>query len=194
MQTIGRKLQFSGMKTKTLALLLSLVLSACAGGPKLLPAPQPAASAKPSPLASEEKWLLDWFSGTPVEIGAQDDGAVRVAVPLKHSFDAGQAKVKPPLGAVLDKVATSLRRQAGAKVEVAAPADADGSPSAADRGASLRNYLVSKGVKANRISRAGTPTGAVELRLLPPVQTIERLEDLPPTGSGTSPVKQRSGR
>jgi outer membrane protein OmpA-like peptidoglycan-associated protein len=173
------------MKTKTLALLLSLLLSACAGGPKLLSAPGPAAS-KPSPLASEQKWLHDWFAGTPVEIGAQDDGAVRVAVPLKHSFDTGQTKVKPALGAVLDKVSTSLQRQPGAKVEVAAPADADGSPSAAERGASLRDYLVSKGVKANRISRHGTPTAGVELRLLPPVQPIERLEDLPPTGSGTS--------
>lgn len=191
---MGRKLQSSRMKTKLFALLLSLLLSACASGPKMLPSPLPSAGApaKPSPLASEEKWLHDWFSGTPVEIGAQDDGTVRVAVPLKHSFDNGQAKVKPALGAVLDKVATSLRRQAGAKVELAAPAD--GGATANERGTSMRDYLVSKGVRANRITRSGTPSTAVELRLLPPVQPVERLEDLPPTGSGTSPVKQRSGR
>jgi outer membrane protein OmpA-like peptidoglycan-associated protein len=193
LQTIGRKLQSSRMKTNALVLSLALLLSACASGPKMMSSPLPGAGApaKPSPLASEEKWLHDWFSGTPVEIGAQDDGAVRVAVPLKHSFDAGQAKVKPALGAVLDKVATSLRRQAGAKLEVAAPAD--GGATANERGASMRDYLVSKGVRANRITRAGAPTTAVELRLLPPVQPIERLEDLPPTGSGTS-AKPRANR
>jgi len=182
-------MQSSRMK-KALALVLTLLLSACASGPKILSSPTPAP--KPSPLAAEEKWLHDWFSGTPVEISTQDDGALRVAVPLKHSFDAGQTKVKPALGAVLDKVATSLRRQAGAKLEVATPGDAGAT--ASDRGASLRDYLVTKGVRPNRISKSGAPARDVELRMLPGAEVIERLEDPQTTGSGTSAKPRRTGR
>src|SRR5688572_18147605 len=108
-----------------LPLAVALALGACASRPvQQGPLPSaPAAPAKAPPLAAEQKWLTDWFSGTPVQIGAQDDGALRVAVPLRNSFDPGQAKVKPALGAVLDKVSTSLKRQPGARIEIAAPAD-----------------------------------------------------------------------
>jgi len=191
---MGRQLQSNRMKTNTFALTLSLLLCACASGPKLMPAPQPipTAAAKPSPLAGEEKWLNEWFSGTPVEIGAQDNGTLRVAVPLRNSFDNGQTKVKPALAAVLDKVAVSMRRQAGAKIELTAPSDANAGMR--ERSKSVRDYLVTKGVRADRITPTGAPAHMVELRLVPGAQPIERLDDLPPTGSGTSPVKPRSGR
>ena len=170
-----------------LPLLVALLLGACASRPVQqgpLPAsPAPAAPAK-APLAAEQKWLTDWFSGTPVQIGAQDDGALRVAVPLRNSFDPGQAKVKPALGAVLDKVSTSLKRQPGAKIEVAAPADTAGAQ-APERVDSLRDYLVAKGVRGNRITRGPSAGSLVELRLLPPTAAIERLDDGALSGSGT---------
>jgi outer membrane protein OmpA-like peptidoglycan-associated protein len=171
-----------------LPLAVALALAACASRPvqqgPLPGSPVPAAPAKPAPLAAEQKWLSDWFSGTPVQIGAQDDGALRVAVPLRNSFDPGQAKVKPALGAVLDKVSTSLKRQPGAKVEVAAPADPSGTL-APERGDSLRDYLVAKGVRGSRITRASSSASLVELRLLPPPTAIERLDDSAISGSGT---------
>lgn len=172
-----------------LPLLVSLVLAACASRPvqqgPLPSAPPPVAPAKAPPLAAEQKFLNEWFSGTPVQIGAQDDGALRVAVPLRNSFDPGQAKVKPALGAVLDKVSTSLKRQPGAKIEVAAPADASSGTLAPERSDSVRDYLVAKGVRASRISRGASARSLVELRLLPPVAAIERLEDGALSGSGT---------
>lgn len=172
-------------------LTLAALLGACATSTPTRQAPVEtrADAPQPSPLAGEQRWLAQWFEGTPVQIGAQDDGALRVAVPLRHSFDAGQTRVKPALGAVLDKVAQSLRRHSTAKVEVAAPPDPGGAL-ASERSASLRDYLVSKGVRGARIERVALRPRDVELRLLPGPQAIDRLEDTPPApGTPIKPVK-----
>jgi hypothetical protein len=108
-----------------------------------------------------------------------------VEVPLVHSFDAGSATPKPALGAVLDRVAESLRRQGATRVSVAAAADAGGPSALAQaRAAKVREHLAVRGVAGTRISTApaATPGAAVQLRLSMIAAPISRLDDaaLPP--------------
>ncbi len=155
----------------------SLSLSGCA---LFRPAPSTPAPAHPAPapaqehtnivpsvpeaapkvsLLAEQRRLADLFRGTPVVFEMTPDGSLRVGVPLRYSFDDGRAAVKPPLAAVLDRVARSQRGQK-TRLRVAAPADASAANAqqlARDRAASTRDYLVARGVG---VSRFATPVPA----------------------------------
>lgn len=151
------------------ALALAALVAACAGNLTApSPPPRPPAAA---PLAAEQRWLEQLFAGTPVLVGPDDEGAVRVEVPLKYCFDEGSRAVKAPLGMVLDKVAASLARQRRARLALAAPT--------AQRTDSVRDAMVARGVRGYRIERLPLRAGAVELRLVAPPPAIERLKDPP---------------
>jgi outer membrane protein OmpA-like peptidoglycan-associated protein len=139
-------------KTMTNSRLSLLLLSAlallagCASGPSgtRAPAERPTAS-------SEERRLQDALRGTPVVVQTTAEGRLRVEVPGTFCFDAGRSAVKPPLAAVLDRVAPGLRNGAF-DIRVAAPADAKGGGPllVQDRAASIRDYLVARGVPVAR--------------------------------------------
>ncbi|HET9205986.1 MAG TPA: hypothetical protein VFO28_07115, partial [Burkholderiaceae bacterium] len=117
----------------TLRLVVVLGLAAlaagCAVGPAKAPPPgtvPPAPAAPPRPgqpppnvLAAEVTWMKQLFDGTPVAIASEPDGSMRVDVPMTFSFDDKSNAPKPPLRAVLDKVAASMARQASAKLHIA---------------------------------------------------------------------------
>ena len=137
-------------------------------GPAAAPVPMPApAPAQPrQTLASEQRRLAELFRGTPVVFAMQADGALRVTVPLQYCFDRAAVVVKPPLAAVLDRLAKSQRDQ-GTRLRVAAAPDPDkdGAEALARRRAdSARDYLEAQGIKANRLMAASltrvTGTGA----------------------------------
>jgi outer membrane protein OmpA-like peptidoglycan-associated protein len=136
----------------SIAALLLALLAGCATTPS-----GPAPGQKVS-LAAEQRRLADLFRGTPVVFQMQSDGSLRVEVPVRYSFDIGGSAVKPPLAAVLDRIARSQRGQA-TRLQVAAPGDtgAHNPLLARDRAASTRDYLVAHGVAAIRFS-ALTPT------------------------------------
>jgi hypothetical protein len=118
------------------------------------------------------------FDGTPVAIATEQDGAMRVEVPTQFAFDTDAAVVKPPLGAVLDRMAMSMRRHPTTRVHVASPGKA-----AAARSAAVREHLKSRGVAPARISTvAAKRDEVVALRLLPGLAPIDKLDDskLPP--------------
>ena len=158
-----------------------------AGGTRPLP---PAAT----PLIAEQRWLDEWFRGTPVVISLADINTLAVDVPLANSFVAGSSNLKPALVAVLDRVATSLRRQPTLRVSVAAPPDAatNNAALAGARAQQMRAHLMSRGIPATRMAAVGSArSGApVQLRLLAAVQGIGRLDDaaLPPTSAGLKPI------
>lgn len=116
--------------------------SPSSAAPSPSPAPVPTVS-----LPAEQRRLSDLFRGTPVVFEMQADGSMRVAVPLKYSFDKGRAAVKPPLAKVLDYLAPSLRYQS-MRAKVAAPPDAPKAAAslAQERAASTRDYLIAKGI------------------------------------------------
>jgi hypothetical protein len=159
------------LRRSTLA--LALLLAGCAGtGVAPTAAPTPPAAVAPA-LAAEQHWLEDLFRGTPVTVGPGPNASLRLEVPLKYAFDAGQVTVKPPLAAVLDKVAASLARQSRARLQAAVPAPTG-------RADGVRDHLVARGVAGYRIERLPPRADAVELRLLVPPRPVERLDDPPP--------------
>lgn len=127
------------------------------------PAPGPAQAvpqAAPPALAAEKQWLQDLFRDTPVVVAAAPEQGVRVEVPLKYAFDPGKDQVKPPLAAVLDKVAASLHRQQRAQLRVSAPAGA--------RAENVRQQLLKRGVAPARLAPLVARGDAVELQLWVP--------------------------
>lgn len=156
------------------ASILSLTLVGCASISSQSAATAPAASGvdqraeAPAALVTERRWLQSWFDGTPVVIGQARDTAVTVDVPREFSFDTGRSNIKPPLAAVLDKVAESMRRVDSVGMPLlAAPADPGGKPQLAlDRAGKVRQYLVFRGVPSTRLGKTtATTANAVQMRL-----------------------------
>jgi outer membrane protein OmpA-like peptidoglycan-associated protein len=146
-------------------------------------APRAPGTPAPTPLAMEQRFLEDWFRGTPVVISSQPPTTLQLDVPMANSFDAGKADIKPALNAVLDRVAQSLLRHPGARITVSAGPDAGGPAALAQaRTQRVRDSLGSKGIAATRVSLIeSAPGGApVQLRLaMPPVssQPVARRSD-----------------
>ena len=131
----------------SIAALLLALLAGCAT------TSGPGAPGQKVSLAAEQRRLADLFHGTPVVFQMQSDGSLRIEVPLRYSFDTGGSAVKPPLAAVLDRIAKSQRSQA-TRLQVAAPGDAGAHNPllARDRAASTRDYMVAHGIAATRFS------------------------------------------
>jgi outer membrane protein OmpA-like peptidoglycan-associated protein len=142
------------------------VLAACGTQPSVKPGPPgpgapsaPSAPGAPAPepprptLAAEQHRLSALFDGTPVVFTMQSDGSLRVEVPLRFCFDPGSSTVKPPLAAVLDRIASSQRR-GGSRLLVVAPGDKRGKgvTLGVDRAGSARDYLVGRGIAATRFT------------------------------------------
>ena len=152
----------------SLSFLLISVLAACGTRPPAPPTPvapaAPATEARP-PLVLEQLRLAELFRGTPVAFTLQQDGSLRATVPRQFSFDAGAIKVKPPLAAVLDRLAKG-QLQAGSRMRVSAPADPDtrSASLARERALSVRDYLAGRGIAATRLQASGAAqTDLVEI-------------------------------
>lgn len=146
------------------ALAAALLLSACATGPDGASAPPFGGLFGPnlSPaLEAQRARLTETLRGTPVVVEATGDQRLRVEVPTKHSFEPGRATVKPALGAVLDQFAIGFKPFAATtELRIGAPADDRATDRVVrGRGASTRDYLVSRGVPASRIPEVGRSAG-----------------------------------
>jgi len=184
---------------RVIVAITALALGACATGPAgspssgpveppavspfgaVRPAPGGAGAApQAAPIVTEQRWLEDWFRGTPVVIAAEGGSTLQVEVPLANSFDTGKADIKPALSAVLERVAEIMRRQAGARLTVSAPNDAGGAATLAQtRARRMREHIVARRIAAPHISiaeglRSGGP---IQLRLTIPAGPIVRLDD-----------------
>lgn len=117
------------------------------------------------PLMTEQRWLQQWFDGTPVVIAPQGDGTLLVEVPAEFCFDAGGSAVKPPLAAVLTRVRSSLERQPSLQMRIEAPPEAGGPGSLArERSARMREHFYSAAISPTRITEAnGLPGSPVRL-------------------------------
>ncbi len=161
----------------TFAALAAGTLSGCGTAPAPITRAPPATVAVPvapppklaPTLAQERQRLAELFKGTPVVLAIDADGSFRAEVPLKFCFDAGKSVVKPPLAALLDRLAKSPATQRSAWT-IAAPADAKskGFSLAGERAASARDYLVAHGANAARftISAVGSAESGAMVKIV----------------------------
>lgn len=111
-------------------------------------------------MEEQKKEMEQATAGTGVKVVKTPDNRLKLDIPSDISFDTGRAEIKPDFKPVLDSFATSLTNNPGTQVSIIGHTDSSGSdavnnPLSLNRAASTRDYLVSRGVSANRITIEG---------------------------------------
>lgn len=145
-------------------------LAGCATGVRPPPPAAVGSVHNTKQLAAEQRRFAALFRGTPVVFATQPDGGLRVEVPLRYCFDGGRAVVKPPLGAVLERLARSQRHE-NTRLVVSAPADTGSAilTLATERAVRARDHMVERGIAATRFAiSALAGGGAVKIVIADP--------------------------
>src|SRR5512139_1847401 len=98
--------------------------------------------------------------GTGVSVSQTADNQLKLDIPSDVSFDTGRHDIKPNLRPILDRFATTLNQNPVTTVTIIGHTDSTGTdainnPLSVNRAASTRDYLVARGVAANRIAIDG---------------------------------------
>ncbi|HEU4460363.1 MAG TPA: hypothetical protein VFR90_14680 [Methylibium sp.] len=121
-------------------------------------------------LEPQRARLAQLLRGTPVAVEATAERALRIAVPLKNSFEPGRSAVRPALAAVLDQVATGFKPYAAtSELRIATPDDPNARVAGRlpkERSASVRDYLVARGVPVSRMPVLAATSGDAGVELL----------------------------
>jgi len=107
--------------------------------------------------------LRDGLRGSAVDVAQTTDQRLWLSVPVEEMFPPGRSALKPPATGWLDQVAAALRGLPRAETQVVGQPDAKGgggSALALDRAASVRDWMVARGVPARRVAVSGTATRA----------------------------------
>ena len=99
-------------------------------------------------------------AGTSIGISQTTDNQLKVDIPADVSFDVGRYAIKPNMRPVLDRLASTLNQHPVTTVTIIGHTDSTGSdavndPLSVNRAASTRDYLVQRGVSAQRIAVDG---------------------------------------
>lgn len=99
-------------------------------------------------------------AGTGIGVSQTADNRLRVNVPADAGFDVNRSDIKPALRAVLDRFAATMNEHSVTTIDIIGHTDSTGSdaindPLSVARANATRDYLVSRGVSAQRISTAG---------------------------------------
>ena len=99
-------------------------------------------------------------AGTGIGISQTTDNQLKVDIPADVSFDVGRYAIKPNMRPVLDRLAATLNQHPVTTVTIIGHTDSTGSdavndPLSVNRAASTRDYLVQRGVSAQRIAVDG---------------------------------------
>ncbi len=99
-------------------------------------------------------------AGTGIGISQTTDNQLKVDIPADVSFDVGRHAIKPNMRPVLDRLASTLNQHPATTVTIIGHTDSTGSdavndPLSINRAAATRDYLVQRGVSAQRIAVDG---------------------------------------
>lgn len=99
-------------------------------------------------------------AGTGVAVSQTTDNRLKLDIPSDISFATGRSDVSATFAPILNQFATSLNQNPVTTVTIIGHTDSTGSdainnPLSVDRANSTRNYLVARGVAANRIATDG---------------------------------------
>jgi outer membrane protein OmpA-like peptidoglycan-associated protein len=109
-------------------------------------------------MEDKQRAMEQATQGTGIDVTRTSDNQLKVNVPSDLSFDSGRSNIRPALAPILAKFAHGL--DGTMHVQVTGHTDSQGSdavnnPLSVDRAASVRDYLVTQGVSATRISIDG---------------------------------------
>jgi len=95
-------------------------------------------------------------AGTGATVVQTEDNRLKLDIPSDISFDVGRADIKPNFRAVLDTFASGLVKNPITTITIVGHTDSSGTdainnPLSLNRAASVRDYLVTRGVASNRI-------------------------------------------
>jgi len=98
--------------------------------------------------------------GTGVAVSQTADNRLKLDIPSDISFATGRSDVSTTFAPILNQFATSLNQNPVTTVTIIGHTDSTGSdainnPLSIDRANSTRNYLVARGVAANRVATDG---------------------------------------
>jgi len=111
-------------------------------------------------MEDQKRAMESSTQGTGVQVTQTADNRLKLDVPSDVSFAVGRADIQPNLRPILDRFATTLGENPAATVSVVGHTDATGTdaindPLSLNRANSVRDYLVARGVTAQRIATAG---------------------------------------
>lgn len=113
-----------------------------------------------SRMEQQKRQMEQATQGTGVQVTQTADNRLKLDIPSDISFDTNRADIKPNFRPILDKFAQGLVSNPYAQVTIIGHTDSTGgdainNPLSVNRAASARDYLVSRGVTANRVSIDG---------------------------------------
>jgi outer membrane protein OmpA-like peptidoglycan-associated protein len=99
-------------------------------------------------------------AGTGIGVAQTADNRLRVNIPADAGFDVNRSDIKPALRSVLDRFAGTMNEHSVTTIDIIGHTDNTGSdaindPLSVARANATRDYLVGRGVSAQRISTAG---------------------------------------
>lgn len=111
-------------------------------------------------MEEKKRQMEQATAGTGTVVTQTADNQLKLSIPNDISFATGKYDIQPRLMPILDQFAQGLNQQPSMEVRIVGHTDATGSdsinnPLSVNRAQSARNYLVSRGVAAQRISIDG---------------------------------------
>ena len=111
-------------------------------------------------MEDQQKQIQQQTQGTGVEVTRTADNRLQINIPGDIAFDSGQAVIRPNFRSALDNFAQSLQQNPSTTVTIVGHTDSTGSPAVNEplslqRADATRDYLVTRGVAANRFNIDG---------------------------------------
>ena len=111
-------------------------------------------------MEDQQKQIQQQTQGTGVEVTRTADNRLQINIPGDIAFDSGQAVIRPNFRSALDNFAQSLQQNPSTTVTIVGHTDSTGSPTVNEplslqRADATRDYLVTRGVAANRFQIDG---------------------------------------
>lgn len=111
-------------------------------------------------MQEQKKQMEQATAGTGVQVSQTADNRLKLNIPSDISFATGRADIQPNFRPVLDEFAASLQQNPNTRVTIVGHTDSSGSdavndPLSVSRAAHTRDYLVTRGVAAERFTIQG---------------------------------------
>lgn len=111
-------------------------------------------------MQEQKKQMEQATAGTGVQVSQTEDNRLKLNIPSDISFATGRADIQPNFRPVLDQFAASLQQNPNTRVTIVGHTDSSGSdavndPLSVSRAAHTRDYLVTRGVAAERFTIQG---------------------------------------